>query len=243
MKAKTLLIAVAALAAGVISSSAQVYSQNIVGYANITYPSSIQNYLVAVPFKIGSSNGANEVFPSLPQFSGILIWDPNVNNFVSYTYDTGSFPTTGWTIDSVNPAAQPVLPVGMGFFLSPGSDNFTNTFAGAVAVSVGSQNTNTLASSLLNYCVGSPVPYAGSVTNGNGTTGGLNMNSLPDFTGVLIWDPSVNNFVSWAKDFADFPSTGWSFDGVNAATPPTLSVGQGVFISPGSDGGKWIMGL
>ncbi len=34
MKTKTLLIAAAALAAGIISSQAQVYSQNIVGYAN-----------------------------------------------------------------------------------------------------------------------------------------------------------------------------------------------------------------
>jgi len=38
MKTKTLLIAAAALAVGVISSQAQVYSQNVVGYVNQTIP-------------------------------------------------------------------------------------------------------------------------------------------------------------------------------------------------------------
>ncbi len=38
MKTKTLLIAAAALAVGVISSQAQVYSQNVVGYMNTTIP-------------------------------------------------------------------------------------------------------------------------------------------------------------------------------------------------------------
>ena len=38
MKTKTLLIAAAALAVGVISSQAQVYSQNVVGYVNQTVP-------------------------------------------------------------------------------------------------------------------------------------------------------------------------------------------------------------
>ncbi len=35
---KTLLIAAAALVAGVISSEAQVYSANIVGYVNVVMP-------------------------------------------------------------------------------------------------------------------------------------------------------------------------------------------------------------
>jgi hypothetical protein len=38
MKSKTLLIAAAALVAGVITSEAQVYSANIVGYVNVTLP-------------------------------------------------------------------------------------------------------------------------------------------------------------------------------------------------------------
>ena len=38
MRTKTLLIAAAALAVGITSSEAQVYSQNVVGYVNMTVP-------------------------------------------------------------------------------------------------------------------------------------------------------------------------------------------------------------
>ena len=36
MRTKTLLIAAAALAVGILASSAQTYSQNVVGYVNVT---------------------------------------------------------------------------------------------------------------------------------------------------------------------------------------------------------------
>jgi hypothetical protein len=59
---KTLLMAAATLAAGVISSQAAgVYSQNIVGYVNVASPTAGNSYLLSVPFAIGVSNGANEV--------------------------------------------------------------------------------------------------------------------------------------------------------------------------------------
>ncbi len=63
MKTKTLLIAAAALAAGVISSQAQVYSANIVGYANVVCPASTL-VLLANPLDNGT-NTANDVFASL----------------------------------------------------------------------------------------------------------------------------------------------------------------------------------
>ena len=59
---KTLLMAAAALAAGVISSQAGVYSANIVGYANVANNIAGKNYFMSVPFNVGVSNGANEVF-------------------------------------------------------------------------------------------------------------------------------------------------------------------------------------
>lgn len=237
MKAKTLLIAVAALAAGVISSQAQVYSQNIVGYANIVTASSAYNYLIEVPFKIGVSNGANEVFANAPDFTTLLIWNPASSGFSTYQKDGGS--PTGWT-DGSSPLSPPVLPVGMGFFLTPGSDNTTNTFAGAIAVTVGTSNVTTFASSAYNYLVGSPVPYGGSVTNGNNSTGGLNMGSLPDFTTLLLWDPASSGFATVQKDASS--ATGWT-DGSSPIAPPSLVVGQAFFLTPGTDGGQWTVGL
>ena len=71
---KTLLIAAAALASSVISSQAGVYSQNIVGYVNVPTINPAYDYALSVPFTIGASNGANEVFPgtALPEYSQTL---------------------------------------------------------------------------------------------------------------------------------------------------------------------------
>src|SRR5271170_4448050 len=61
MRTKTLLVAVAALAATIITSEAQVYSANVVGYASVVITGGQYNML-ANPFNSGVTNGANEVF-------------------------------------------------------------------------------------------------------------------------------------------------------------------------------------
>jgi len=225
---KTLLIAAAALAAGIISTEASsVYSQNIVGYANVVTPTSGLNYLITVPFVIGVSNGANEVFGSnLPDFSQVLIW--NGSDYNTVQSDSGS--PTGWDDTGFNPVSAPVLPVGMGFFLIPNGNNVTNTFTGSIAVQTGTTNTVTLSTIGQNYLVGSAVPYAGSVTNGLGTNLGLNMNGFADFTQLLIWNPSIGDYVTYQTD-AGSP-TGWDDTGFNPITPPSVSVGQGFFLVP-----------
>jgi hypothetical protein len=84
---KLLLTAAALLAVGIVSSQAQspVYSQNVVGYASVVAPGS-QYTMMTVPFVIGVSNGADEVFglaanPSaLPPGSTILIYSTAATN-------------------------------------------------------------------------------------------------------------------------------------------------------------------
>jgi hypothetical protein len=237
MKTKTLLIAAAALAAGVISSQAQVYSQNIVGYANIVTASAGANYLLSVPFKIGVSNGANEVFPNIPEFSSILIWNVGSSSYASYQTDTGS--PTGWT-DGASPVGPPVLPVGQGFFLSPADNNVTNTLAGSIVINVGTSNVMTLPAAGANYLVGCVVPYAGAVTNGNSMGGGPNLNNLPEFSSVLIWNPLTSAYSSYQTDTGS--ATGWT-DGASPVAPPSITVGQGFFISPSDNNAKWTTGL
>ena len=141
MRTKTLLIAAAALAVGIVSSQAQVYSQNIVGYANIKTPNG-GTYLITVPFQVGASNGANEIWPlvggqpTIPDYSAILIW--NGSGYDTYYSDSTS--RSLWDDSGYNQLTNaPVLPVGKGFFLIPSNDT-TNTFAGAVAVNVGTSN-------------------------------------------------------------------------------------------------------
>jgi hypothetical protein len=224
---KTLLLAAAALALSGISSQAQVYSQNIVGYANVTTPNSGSFYSVAVPFKMGVSNGANEVFgSSLPEFSSILVWDAGAQTFNFYQTFSGS--ATGWADSGFADAQPPTLPVGKAFFLNP-SAPVTNTFAGAIVVNVGTSNNMALPSSGVFYMVSPTVPYAGSVTNGNNSSGGVNLNGLPEFSSLLIWDSVVQNY-TFVQTFSG-SATGWADSGFADVPVPTLSVGQGFFIN------------
>ena len=248
MRTKTLLMSAAALlAAGIVSSQAQpVYSQNVVGYASVVTPSSGVNYLISVPFSIGVSNGANEIWPSgtLPDFSYILTWDPNTVSYTTFYADSSS--PSGWDDGSFNPlAGAPVLPVGKGFFLSPSAANVTNVFAGTIAVNVGTSNQMVLPSSGVNYLVGCVVPYAGAVTNGNNSGGGPNLSAaggLPDFSYMLIWNPGT---VSYATYYSDSSSpSGWDDGSFNPlATPPSITVGQGFFLSPSAGPYTWTVGL
>jgi hypothetical protein len=258
MKAKTLLIAAAALAAGVISSQAQVYSQNVVGYANVGTPVGGHEYLITVPFVTGVSNGVNEVFGStLPVASSLLIWTGTGYN--TYVYDPTDPDNLGagapvWYLgDDATPAVPlPTVAVGQGFFLIPSSP-ITNTFVGTVAVNVGTSNNLALPTGGHEYLVASVVPYAGSVTNGNNSTGGPNLNNLPVASSLLIWngtgfntavyDPTDPdnlgaNAPLWyqgddATPYVD-PSTGGNV--------PSIAVGQSFFVVP-SASYTWKTGL
>ena len=61
---KTLLIAAATLAAGVISIQAQVYSQNIVGYMNQTLVPGYAN--LCNTFDIGTGNTLTNMIQNVP---------------------------------------------------------------------------------------------------------------------------------------------------------------------------------
>jgi len=244
MRTKTLLTALAALAAGILTSNAQVYSANVVGYASVATQNGAYTLLV-IPFQIGTSNGVNEIWPnaSLPDFSQILIWNPN--NFTYTTYQSDSGYANGWADVNDNPISSlPTLPVGKGFFLIP-SANITNTFSGAIAVNVGNSNKVSLANGAYNLA-GGAVPYAGSVTNGNPATGagGLNMTAAagwPDFTQLLIWNPNNFTYATYQTDSGY--ANGWADVNDNpVAAPPTVTVGQGFFIIPSADF-NWTVGL
>jgi hypothetical protein len=147
MRTKTLLLSAGALlAAGIVSSQAQpVYSQNIVGYASLAAPAS-QNVMMTVPFNIGVSNGANEVFgTNLPVGSTILLYSTaattiplsNVGDalgvngtlpvpaasYVTYYYDPVyvSLGYGAWWTDASygNNMPAPTLTVGQGMFVLP----------------------------------------------------------------------------------------------------------------------------
>jgi len=255
---KTLLIAASALAASVISSQAGVYSQNVVGYANIGAPVGGHQYLITCPFKVGVSNGINEVFgTSLPPSSTVLIW--NGTGFDTALYDptdpNGSGPGAPvWYQgdDSTPLVPLPTLPPGQGFFLVP-SAPITNVFAGAVGVNVGTSNKMVLSTGGHQYLVASVVPYAGAVTNGNTSTGGPNLNGLPPSSTLLIWngtgygvalyDPTDPNGSGpgaplWYQGDDSTPYV----DPVTSGNVPNIAVGQGFFLVPSAPY-TWTTGL
>jgi len=249
MRTKTLLMSAAALlAAGIVSTQAQpVYSQNVVGYANVVTAGG--TFLLTVPFAIGQSNGANEIWPlmsdnvtpTVPDGSSVLIWQGT--KYIKYVSDSGS-PTLWDMADGATPTNAPILKVGQGFFLIPSAAT-TNVFAGTISVNVGTSNVTTLAGGT--FLVAPVVPYAGTVTNGSLVTGagGPNLWSpdgvqgIPDGSSLLIWQGT--KYVKYVSDSGS--STYWDMaDGATPTNAPTISVGQGFFVTP-SGPFNWTVGL
>ena len=256
MKRLLYLLIVTALAGNAFSIQASEYSENIVGYANIVTPGG-KNSLLSCPFTIGASNGVNEVFgSSLPAFSELLFWTGS--GFTIALYDTtdpsgiGSGAPVWYQGDDVTPLTSlPTIPPGLGFFLVPGTTT-TNVFAGTVAVNVGTSNTMPLLAGK-NNLVGCVIPYAGTVTSGNNSTGGPNLNNHPNFSELLFWTGSGYKIALYdPTDPAGLGTDAPVWYNGDDATPyvdvatsenvPTITVGQGFFVVPGS-AYNWITGI
>lgn len=232
MRTKTLLMAAAALAAGIITSQAQpVYSANVVGYASV--PFSANYTMLETPFNIGSSNGANEVYGANLQDGMVFVtWNGAGFDQTLYSPSFNSIFSVG--SDWMDPGSftalpVPTIPPGQGYFLySPGAG--TNVAAGTVAINVGATNNMDLPA---NYSlVGSVLPLSGSVTNAAFNA------PLQDGTVFVIWNGSGYDQTLYSPSFNSIFSVGsdWMDPGTFAALPPpSVAVGQGFFIyEPGS---------
>jgi hypothetical protein len=124
----------------------------------------------------------------------------------------------------------------------------TNLFSGTVAVQVGTSNQMVLATGNANYLVGCVVPYSGAVTNGNVATGvggpcllspDGGVTGIPDGSTLSLWNgTSYDNYLSDSGS-----SSYWDDAGGNPiAVPPSISVGQGFFLSPANPF-TWTVGL
>jgi hypothetical protein len=219
MTTKTLLIAAAALAATVISTEAQpVFSQNVVGYAQVVLHGNGQFSLIANPFDDGNGNYlTNLVTSTLPKQSQVLVWNPAVG------YTT--------ILKGGTPAAFPAgttnqLPPGTGFFVRNGSPgggapDLTNTFVGSVIVPSAGSATN--AEPVGFTLQGSTIPYGGNIADAGQAGGDTNLDygsPLTKQSQLLTWDPTVG-FTTVLKGGS--PAT-W-------ASTVSISVGQGFFVN------------
>jgi len=222
MKIKTLAIAAATLAVGAITSQAQVYSQNVVGYANVIAPAG-QYVLVANPLDSGN-NVISNVLQNVPGGSTVNFW--NGTGFSLFTYSAAQHHwKQGTTI-----VDNTLLPPGVGFFLNA-SSAFTNTFAGTiVATTGGGTATNSLTTSLTP--VGSPVPYSDVVTNASTfnllVSGG---------TTLQQWNIPGQHFTLFTYSAAQHT---WKVG--TSATNPIIGVAEGFFITP-SAATNWVQTL
>src|SRR4051812_8366959 len=89
MRTKTTLLTAALVAAGALSSMAQVYSVNVVGYINLNIPhgfSMIANQLNASP-----NNTVVTLFPSPPDQTTVFKY-----NAATRVYDSADFADGAW---------------------------------------------------------------------------------------------------------------------------------------------------
>jgi hypothetical protein len=204
MKTKTLLMAAATLAAGVIGSQAAVYSQNIVGYVNTALPAS-QYTVLSTPLT-EATNTADYVFPNAQGGDEILIFTNGQFTTYTYGFDINTF------VNDWQPFA-PALPAGQAFYYYTGGGLAeTNTFTGTVAL------TNSVSFPDSQYVLsGSVAPIAGGVTNAN-----INIPASGSGESLLIWNGSTYVTYVYGFDINTF-QVDWQ------PSTPNLNVAQGFF--------------
>ena len=235
---KTLLIAAAALAAGVISSQAQVYSQNVVGYVNQTIPAGsfqiIGGQLIngsdlnktngdintALTGLVSDVNG-----PPSGSNSVAYVWDPVHGGVATFYYFNGADATT-WEANPPTTYPAGFYDVGgspLSLSLKPGIAVYIqNAFSAPITVtSVGTvfQGTNvvTIVPGFQLISFAAPVAGAPDSSNPIGLPSNLTSSTVGDQTHndtLFVWD-TVHGGVATFYYFNASDATTWE------ANPPT----------------------
>jgi len=248
MKTKALLIAAATLAVGVLSSNAQVYSQNIVGYVNLNAKSGGATPM-STPLDVVDSNSITNAATNVLQnpFNPVIGNGPldastllvyTATGFKTYYFDANPADAvalgqtfTGITDAGGNFIPGPVLGNGKGYYLIysqitgfPATN--TATIVGNVrntsSVSTVISNTVVIPGSPLITFVASGLPIAGGVLTDLGLT---NLLAAGVLDGNNIQVPVILNGVAhgyttyyFDSNPADATSQGQAFTGVTDAS-------------------------
>jgi len=213
MRTKALLIAAAALAAGIVTSSAQVYSQNVVGYINLTLSEGFNMVSGQLDADgTGTNNTISSIFSTnLPAGSTVYVW--NGTGFTASTFAAGKGGgAAAW--DSFGTTA-----------LNPGIGCFLQIPAGAYGGSTGTVTlTGTvLQGALVNKAIpagggyaiiGSQVPVAGGMQTA--------LNYVPSASDTVY-------FYNQGAPFSIYQFAAGKGGGGGAWTPsePQIGIGQG----------------
>jgi len=211
MRTKTLLLAAALTAAGALTSMAQVYSVNIVGYINVSVPKGFS--LVANQLDNGTGNKIIDLFPQASTTDGMVVF-----KFVNATGTYSQEQIAGGTWSA---GGQLTMNPGEGVFVLC-SAPFTATFVGQVMTGTTTRNIPTGFE-----IVSSIIPQAGTLYS---DTAG------PDLAyGVPPNSQLVYQFVNATGTYSQNQWTGsWS-----AEPGPVLAVGEAFFsLIPAASGPK-----
>lgn len=159
----------AALVAGVLASSAQVYSANVVGYVNKVMPAGY--IMVANPLDAGTNKISN-LIPAAPDFTTLYKWDGST--FAIYTFAFGAWDGD----DTLNPGEACII---------NSAEKWTNTFVGNVLQ--GSLTNNWRAGFTL---LGSKVPQTGALDDTTTGNLGFPVAQLSDFDTVYALGAAGN---------------------------------------------------
>ncbi|HEY5503881.1 MAG TPA: hypothetical protein VIK28_01890 [Sedimentisphaerales bacterium] len=185
MRTKTLLIAAVALAAGILTSSAQTYSQNIVGYVNVTLPMGFS--VVSIPLNSGAATGnaLTNTIANTGQLDGAYLYQWNGSGYAVDTFDSGMPTGFGDAADLVS-VPTPVINPGVAFFINNNTGVIlTNTFVGSVAInSLPGTTTNNLPAGFT--FVSSVLPVGGGLTSVLQLT-----NNAGALDGTYIYMPNI----------------------------------------------------
>jgi hypothetical protein len=260
MRTKALLIAAAALAAGVVSTQAQVYSQNIVGYVNQPLPVGYNN--VALPLTISAGNTltnilVNTVNPSTGSgpYDGATVYTWNGSSYTIFTLDSGQITGVGNAQDTAAVPSPTINPGTLIYLNNNTGIGLTNTVVGTVQVSgvaTGSQTVGVTTNNLpLGYSfVSSILPIGGGITTVLQLTNPVSsVTGSGPLDGATVYFPRINaagSFLGYTiVTFDSGQPTG--FGNAQDTAPvaePVIPVGTG-FIFNNNTGValQWIQGL
>jgi hypothetical protein len=239
MRTKTLLLAAAAaLAAGILSSSAQVYSANVVGYVNIPLTNNVLA-LVAPALDLdgtGTNNTVASLFPN-PAI-GDTVYSFNGVGYDGLTYKAqgSGHPVvfvTNW-FNGVSVASNYPINPGKSVFYLPAA-NETNTQVGTVLQGTNLANKFFPAANAINL-LSSQFPVPGGLTSVLGYNP-----SIGDT--VYIYDNGGYDGFTYKVQGTGHPvvfTTNW----FNGLTPgePIIQVGEGFWLLPATTT-NWVQSL
>ena len=226
---KTLLIAASALAASVISSQAQVYSQNIVGYVNI--PARIGYNNIANPLDCGNSL-TNIIQPGATwDFTLVSLWTGA--GYKIYTIDS-SMSTGVSDANDVSAVTSPPIPPGKAFFFFNNTASSNNvTVVGTVHVDAAATGSQVVGTTTNKLGTSPALDFYGSVLPIGGTLGSIGFPTNGPLNYTLVSIPQINNaggLTGFKIYTVDSTLGGWSdANDVSPVADPAINVGQGWF--------------